>query len=127
MSSEEEVTIDQLTSDVLFMITLIFLGSTFFKSYQKSIPLPYTVVLFLYGIVIGRLALWVSSRVANTLGAIPSDLLFYIFLPVLIFEGSYAINIHALRRIFWHAALLATVGIIVNTILLALPGKLLLP
>lgn len=98
--TSEEVTIDQLTSDVLFMIMLIFLGSTFFMSYQKSIPLPYTVVLFLYGIVIGRLALWVSPRVANTLGAIPSDLLFYIFLPVLIFEGSYAINIHALRRIF---------------------------
>lgn len=123
-STEDYEAFDRLTQSVLFLTMLIFLGGTFFMTYRQRIPLPYTVVLFLYGIVVGAVALWVYPDVAKTLGSIPPNLLFYIFLPVLIFEGSYAINIHALRRVFPQTLLLATVGLLINTALLAGPVKL---
>ncbi|EPY18629.1 Na/H antiporter-like protein [Strigomonas culicis] len=122
-SSGEALT--SLSLGILFLCMLIFLGGTFFMTLKDRIPLPYTVILFLYGILMGELALLVDKDVAKALGSIPPDLLFYIFLPVLIFEGSYAINIHALRRVLWQTVILATVGIVINTVLLALIVKLL--
>ncbi|GET88746.1 Na/H antiporter-like protein [Leishmania tarentolae] len=118
---------ENLSMAILFVTMLIFLGGTFFMTHKHRIPLPYTVVLFLYGIVVGVVARWLYIDVAEALGSIPPELLFYIFLPVLIFEGSYAMNIHALRRVFPQVALLATVGVLINTALLAVPVKLLFP
>lgn len=120
----EEESLEDLSLGILFVTMLIFLGGTFFMTQRRRIPLPYTVVLFLYGIFVGAVTLWVYPDVARALGSIPPELLFYIFLPVLIFEGSYAINIHALRRVFVQVVLLATVGLLINTALLALPIKL---
>ncbi|KAG5504407.1 hypothetical protein JKF63_04858 [Porcisia hertigi] len=114
---------EELSVRILFVTMLIFLGGTFFMTHRRRIPLPYTVVLFLYGIVVGVVARWLFPGVSEALGDMPPELLFYIFLPVLIFEGSYAINIHALRRIFPQILLLATVGVLINTALLALPVK----
>ncbi|CAC9489576.1 Na/H antiporter-like protein [Leishmania infantum JPCM5] len=115
---------ERLSLVILFVTMLIFLGGTFFMTHKRRIPLPYTVVLFLYGIAVGVVARWLYPDVAEALGSIPPELLFYIFLPVLIFEGSYAMNIHALRRVFPQVALLATVGVLINTALLAVPVKL---
>lgn len=115
--------LQELSMGILFVSMLIFLGGTFFMTHKSRIPLPYTVVLFLYGIFVGAVALWLYPDVAAALGAIPPELLFYIFLPVLIFEGSYAMNIHALRRVFPQVLLLATVGLLINTALLSLPVK----
>jgi NhaP-type Na+/H+ or K+/H+ antiporter len=123
-STAAEESLDELSLGVLFVTMLIFLGGTFFMTQRRRIPLPYTVILFLYGIVVGAVALWVYPDVANALGSIPPELLFYIFLPVLIFEGSYGINIHALKRVFVQVLLLATVGLLINTALLAVPIKL---
>ncbi|KAG5478691.1 hypothetical protein LSCM1_06095 [Leishmania martiniquensis] len=116
--------LENLSVVILFVTMLIFLGGTFFMTHRRRIPLPYTVVLFLYGIVVGGVARWLYPDVSDALGSIPPELLFYIFLPVLIFEGSYAMNIHALRRVFPQVVLLATVGVLINTALLALPVKL---
>ncbi|KPI87894.1 Na/H antiporter-like protein [Leptomonas seymouri] len=115
--------LEDLSLGILFVTMLIFLGGTFFMTQRRRIPLPYTVILFLYGILVGAVALWVYPDVANALASIPPELLFYIFLPVLIFEGSYAINIHALKRVFVQAVILATVGLLINTALLTLPIK----
>ncbi|KEG09821.1 Na/H antiporter-like protein [Trypanosoma grayi] len=115
--------LEELSQDILFLVMLIFCGGTFFMTHMSKIPLPYTVVLFLYGIFVGCVARVFTPGVATALGGIPPDLLFYIFLPVLIFEGSYAMNVHALRRVFPQVLLLASVGVIVNTGLLALAVK----
>ncbi|KAG5504790.1 hypothetical protein GH5_05417 [Leishmania sp. Ghana 2012 LV757] len=114
---------ENLSVVILFVTMLIFLGGTFFMTHKRRIPLPYTVVLFLYGILVGGVARWLYPDVSEALGSIPPELLFYIFLPVLIFEGSYAMNIHALRRVFPQVVLLATVGLLINTVLLAVPVK----
>ncbi|EAN86578.1 Na/H antiporter-like protein, putative [Trypanosoma cruzi] len=113
--------LETLSQNVLFLMMLIFCGGTFFMTNMSKIPLPYTVVLFLYGIFVGFFAHWITPDVATSLGNIPPELLFYIFLPVLIFEGSYAMNVHALRRVFPQVLILASVGVVVNTCLLALP------
>ncbi|EPY28949.1 Na/H antiporter-like protein [Angomonas deanei] len=121
---KEEERLEEISMGILFLSMLIFLGGTVFMSLKNKIPLPYTVVLFLYGIVVGAIAKWVYPEVSGALGSIPPELLFYIFLPVLIFEGSYAMNIHALRRVFAQTVLLASVGIVINTALLSIVVKL---
>lgn len=120
-SSHQEF--EALSLGVLFTVMLIFLGGTFFMTHRHRIPLPYTVVLFLYGIIVGAVARLVAPGVAAALGEIPPELLFYIFLPVLIFEGSFAMNVHALRRVFWQTLILATVGIVINTAILGCAVK----
>ncbi|ORC89205.1 Na/H antiporter-like protein [Trypanosoma theileri] len=118
---EEAERFEELSQGILFLVMLIFCGGTFFMTNMSKIPLPYTVVLFLYGIFVGFWAHLFAPEVATALGDIPPELLFYIFLPVLIFEGSYAMNVHALRRVFPQVLLLASVGVIINTGLLSLP------
>ncbi|ESL11271.1 Na/H antiporter-like protein [Trypanosoma rangeli SC58] len=113
--------LEAISQNVLFLMMLIFCGGTFFATNKSKIPLPYTVLLFLYGIFVGFVAHWITPDVATALGDIPPELLFYIFLPVLIFEGSYAMNVHALRYVFPQILLLASVGVLINTCLLALP------
>eukprot|EP00796_Vickermania_ingenoplastis_P009837 gene9837-6910_t len=119
--------LEELTTGVLFIVMLIFLGGTFFLTCEKRIPLPHTVVLFLYGLVVGCITLWVSPDVGEALGNIPPDLLFFIFLPVLIFEGSYSMNSFAFRRVLWQTTILATLGILVNTAILAVAVKTMFP
>lgn len=115
--------VEELSLGVLFITMLIFLGGTFFMIYKNRIPLPYTVVLLLYGIAVGFITQWLWPEVVSTLGSIPPELIFYIFLPVLIFEGSYAMNIHALRRVLWQTIILASVGLLINTALLGVAVK----
>ncbi|KAH9593521.1 Cation/H+ exchanger [Trypanosoma melophagium] len=118
---EEAERLEELSQGILFLVMLIFCGGTFFMTNMSNVPLPYTVVLFLYGIFVGFVTHVVAPEVSTALGDIPPELLFYIFLPVLIFEGSYAMNVHALRRVFPQVLLLASVGVIINTGLLSLP------
>lgn len=122
---EEAEEREELTTSVLFLIMLIFLGGTFFLTFEKSIPVPHTVVLFVHGILVGFIARVLLPQVGSVIGEIPPDLLFFIFLPVLIFEGSFAMNSYALRCVFGQTALLATLGLLVNTFLLSLICKVL--
>ena len=75
------------------------------KSLLKHSRLPYTVGLFAIGIILGvmnRTGVFQSlpelhdavSSVAN----INPDLILYLFLPILIFDAAYELNLHIFKR-----------------------------
>lgn len=64
---------------------------------SKKTKLPYTVLLFITGIALIPLASVPFFSFLNTLYLTP-DLLFYIFLPVLIFESGYTIKYQELSK-----------------------------
>lgn len=108
--------------DYLFCIVFIFGGGTFFFHNLTRLGLPYTVVMFLYGMLMGTIGLLLPDKYGglfDSLAAIEPELIFHIFLPVLIFEGSYGMKIHAFRQVFDKVLLLAGPGLIINTIAIA--------
>jgi CPA1 family monovalent cation:H+ antiporter len=95
----------------------------------RRIRLPYTVALVLCGLAVS---------VAGALGAFGVDprkpilqpgLVFYVLLPPLLFEAALGLDFAKLRSNVWPVALLATVGVGVGAVLVALPltGLMALP
>lgn len=79
------------------------------KSLLKHSRLPYTVGLFAIGIILGvmnRTGVFQSlpelhdavSSVAN----INPDLILYLFLPILIFDAAYELNLHIFKKTLRH-------------------------
>lgn len=94
------------------------------KSLLKHSRLPYTVGLFAIGIILGvmnRTGVFQSlpelhdavSSVAN----INPDLILYLFLPILIFDAAYELNLHIFKKTLANATLLAALGLIICMLL----------
>lgn len=106
---------------VLSLFLLLVIASiAFFIS--KKIKLPYTVLLVLIGILLASL-----SEVPG-IGAIfepftnvqlTPELLFYIFLPILIFESAFNMNVRKMIDSFWAISMLSIVGLLISTIAIA--------
>lgn len=94
------------------------------KSLLKHSRLPYTVGLFAIGIILGvmnRTGVFQSlpelhdavSSVAN----INPDLILYLFLPILIFDAAYELNLHIFKKTLANATLLAAPELIICMLL----------
>lgn len=94
------------------------------KSLLRNSRIPYTVALFAVGLLAGILNragilhFWPGlsdglSDVAN----IPPDLILYLFLPILIFDAAYELNLHIFKKTLANATLLAVPGLIICMIL----------
>lgn len=107
---------------LLFASMVIIISGGIFYHYFRDTILPYTVVVFLFGIVLGLFSTLpgfdVFQSVFKNFTDLPPRMLFMVFLPVLIFEGSYGIRTHVLQRVIPSAALLAGPGLIINTALI---------
>ncbi len=123
------------TSPLFFIIIAVIIGALTRFTFQKSI-IPFTVILLLIGIglgVLGRLNyLDIYEIGSSTLdftfldksidwaANIDPHLLLYVFLPILIFEAAFAMNVHVFKKTFTNATILAVPGIIVAIVLSAL-------
>lgn len=94
------------------------------KSLLKHSRLPYTVGLFAIGIILevmNRTGVFQSlpelhdavSSVAN----INPDLILYLFLPILIFDAAYELNLHIFKKTLANATLLSAPGLIICMLL----------
>lgn len=104
---------------VLAVLTLLFAATLVAFSLRKS-KLPFTVVLVLVGLGLGYL-----SKNFPPLGFLADfhlspELIFYIFLPTLIFESAFHINLKHFTQTLVTTSSLATVGLIVSTGLISL-------
>lgn len=112
-----------LTSTLSLFVLMALSTVIFFAS--KRFKLPYTVMLVLVGILLVPIAnmpyLGSVFGFLNDLELTP-ELLFYIFLPVLIFESAFNMNIRKMVDNAWAICLLAIVGV---TIAAAIIGTLL--
>ncbi len=132
--SEEEGEHQNNMYPLLFVIIALLIGAATRHFFRKS-PLPYTVTLLLIGIILGALFrmgaldtwdlgfteinvsfLQESIRWA---GHIDPHLILYVFLPTLIFEAAFAMDVHTFRKSFANAFTMAVPGIIVALFLTA--------
>ncbi|WP_417347441.1 cation:proton antiporter [Ferrimonas sp.] len=112
---------------LLFLILSLLVGALV-RHGLKGLPVPYTVVLLLIGLLLGlvqRAGVFTDSTpmLTQTL-ALVSDItpqvILYLFLPTLIFESAFSLEVHLFRRMAPQIALLAIPGLILATLLTAL-------
>lgn len=112
-----------LLAPLLLTIGGLIIGAIL-KSLLKHSRLPYTVGLFAIGIILGvmnRTGVFQSlpelhdavSSVAN----INPDLILYLFLPILIFDAAYELNLHIFKKTLANATLLSAPGLIICMLL----------
>jgi NhaP-type Na+/H+ or K+/H+ antiporter len=117
--------------DFIFITMMIIAIGAVVHLHHERLTIPYTVLMYLVGLILGLISHATQSgwynRYFENFDALPPRLLFHIFLPALIFEGSYGIRTDALTRIFRHAALLAGPGLVVNSVMIAAAMKAIFP
>ncbi len=113
-------------SPLFFIIVALIIGAATRHFLRKS-PIPYTVTLLIFGLMIGMAVRmhffegWgdTFATAVRWAGHIDPHLILYIFLPTLIFEAAFAMDVHTFKKSVANAAILAVPGIIVAIFLTA--------
>jgi len=92
---------------VLLLIALIVILLT------SRLRIPYTLGLVVVGLVISLFGLFPEVHLAP-------DLVLFVFLPALLFEGAWSIETERLRKNWIHIFLLAGPGLVLSVVLIAL-------
>jgi len=105
---------------ILSLITLLFL-SIFAHIAAPKIRLPYSVVLVLVGFLLIPLSkLPLFSYITSF--QLTAELLFFIFLPILIFESAFNMNIRRISENIAAISALAIVGLLLSAFFIAIAG-----
>lgn len=109
-----------ITSILAFFVLILLASATFFAT--KRLRIPYTVLLVAVGLLlIPAIHLFGLSSTFGFLEsiALTPELLFFIFLPILIFESAFNMNMRKIVENAWHIGLLSVVGLIISAVLVA--------
>ncbi|XP_027191972.1 sodium/hydrogen exchanger 7 isoform X4 [Cicer arietinum] len=99
----------------------------------RGTRLPYTVALLILGIVLGSLEYGTHHRLGKIgdgirlWSEIDPELLLAVFLPALLFESSFSMEVHQIKRCIAQMILLAGPGVVISTIFLGTVLKLTFP
>ncbi|KAK1439484.1 hypothetical protein QVD17_05303 [Tagetes erecta] len=99
----------------------------------RGTRVPYTAALLVIGIVIGSLEYGSSHRLGKVgdgiriWANIDPDLLLAVFLPALLFESSFSLDVHQIKKCMAQMILLAGPGVLISTFFLGSTLKLLFP
>jgi len=129
---------------LFFLIIALVIGAATRQVLQiVKIPLPFTVLLLLIGLAMGLLnrlygphgshshegghtehATGLLAKFIDTLsgaitwgGNLDGHLILYVFLPILIFEAGFALDVHTFKKSFLNAFYLAGPGIVTATVM----------
>ena len=116
----------EFLSPLLLTITGLVIGGVL-KTILKHTRFPYTVALFGMGVFIGLLnregvfdfLLPVSESISSVANINP-DLILYLFLPILVFDAAYELNLHIFKKTLANATLLAAPGLVICMLLTGL-------
>ncbi|HKL66401.1 MAG TPA: cation:proton antiporter [Bacteroidales bacterium] len=110
-------------SPLFFIIIALLIGAATRYLLRKT-PLPFTVWLLIIGLIIGATARlgWLDSldfinNAVSWAGHIDPHIILYVFLPTLIFEAAFAMDVHTFKKTAVNASLLAIPGIIIAMLL----------
>lgn len=111
---------------LVFVILALIIGAGI-RHALKGTQIPYTVALLIIGLGIGLvhrtpLIYDYSATLGQTLdlvAEISPHLILFVFLPTLIFESAFAMEVHLFRRMFLQIAILAVPGLMLSTSLTA--------
>jgi Na+:H+ antiporter len=79
----------------------------------RRVAVPYTVALVVVGLIGGIIDTGLEIK-------IPPDLILAVFLPALVFEGGYRLDLGELRRVIWPVLLLAIPGVLVGAVVVGM-------
>lgn len=131
------------TRTLLYPFTLLLVGCVF-ALLPSKVPIPYTVLIFMFGVMSGVITTIFSQicvdgqpkekrncesqsqRYGQALAEsatlavdIDAHFMLHVFLPILIFESASAIDWHVFKRVMWNAVILAVPGLLLSTALTA--------
>jgi CPA1 family monovalent cation:H+ antiporter len=101
-------------------VVLLFCVATATAVAVRRLRVPYTVALVIVGLTMGSFGLVTPPRLTR-------ELLFTFFLPGLLFEAAFNLDLDALRRVWRSAVALAVPGVVVGMFATAAIVSLLLP
>jgi NhaP-type Na+/H+ or K+/H+ antiporter len=105
----------------------------FSKILKNKIPLPFTVAVLIVGFIIGIIITQIKNiNNAFLLGEIQLSeinphLMYYIFLPLLIFDSSFNGHFHVIKQQLLSAILMAGPGVFISTVIIAICGIYIFP
>jgi len=141
---EEE---DVATDVLLFTFFMLFIG-LFTRNILGKIPIPYTGMLLLFGLMLGFIHAdqvpsernkegeiigeWAKDYEHLGLGIqawsnISPEVLLLVHLPALIFASGFSMDFHIFRRNFWQILILAGPGVGIGTVITAFVAKYVFP
>lgn len=114
----------KVLAPLVFILISLMVGAIL-KSGLKKTKLPYTVGLFCFGILVGVLEraglfdnyTFLESAI-SFVGAANPDMILYVFLPLLLFDAAYEMNVHIFKKTLANATLLAVPGMVVSMFLI---------
>ncbi|KAL8249031.1 hypothetical protein R6Q59_005899 [Mikania micrantha] len=120
------------TDAVLFVGISLVLGIAS-RHVLRGTRVPYTVVLLVLGIGMGSLEYGTSHRLGKVgdgiriWANIDPDLLLAVFLPALLFESSFLMDVHQIKKCIAQMIILAGPGVLISTFILGSTVKLIFP
>lgn len=118
---------------VLFGGISLLIGVSCRTLLRRTTTIPYTVVLLVIGIALGSLEFGSNYRLGKLGNGIriwadiDADLLLAVFLPILIFEGAFSMEVHLIKKCMAQMLLLAGPGVLISTGLIGAAVKLAFP
>jgi CPA1 family monovalent cation:H+ antiporter len=105
---------------ILAFFTLLLLSIGAFLA-AKRLRIPYTVLLVLVGLLLVPLS---HSEAFGYLAEfqLTPDMLFFVFLPILIFESAYTMNIRDIGENAWSISALSVLSLIISAFFIAFAG-----
>ena len=127
---------------LFFLIVALVIGAAT-RHFLQKVPLPFTVLLLIFGLAMGALnraygphggqahesghvehGEGIYAKFIDTLsgaitwgGNLDGHLILYVFLPILIFEAGFALDVHTFKKSFLNAFYLAGPGIVTATVM----------
>ncbi|XAR48001.1 hypothetical protein NMG60_11030667 [Bertholletia excelsa] len=128
----EEVSSSNPTDAVIFVGLSLALGIAC-RQVLRGTRVPYTVALLILGTALGSLEYGTSHQLGKIgdgiriWANIDPDLLLAVFLPALLFESSFSMEAHQIKRCMVQMILLAGPGVLISTFCLGSALKLIFP
>eukprot|EP00301_Raphidiophrys_heterophryoidea_P006769 c12703_g1_i1.p1 GENE.c12703_g1_i1~~c12703_g1_i1.p1 ORF type:complete len:1692 (-),score=437.89 c12703_g1_i1:416-5491(-) len=109
---------------VIFSLFFFAVSGAFIRHFLKRIPLPYTVILVIYGFAMGAAIQHEDPndffrKSVERFTATDGHVILFVFLPPLLFESSFALDQEIFWRVKWQVVLLAGPGLAIATFLTA--------
>ena len=93
----------------------------------NTMQVPYTVIIFVVGMLFGAMGKWSATKAKfakyEALADMNPHMIFYVFLPVLIFESAFAMEIPIFKKVIGQCIILAGPGLIVASVATGMVAK----
>ena len=93
---------------------------------MKKTPIPYTVILIVLGLAVGAASTVDALSFLQSYTAIArmdAHLFLHIFLPILLFESAFVMDVHTFKKTIAQSLLLAGPGLILSSVLTAIIAR----